>query len=613
VSKPIIYIPLNLDDKFNVAFPNKRVPNGFIDKTKTRLGITYTNFHDERHSISVLPSVPIIEDALIDYPYLELFSIYDKEKKEDKVTVDKIAEYLLSNAEYKRIVVTPESFIKIIRAAQSIGRLQWLYDNFFLYLDEVHCYATEAFRKDILGPFDNDYVWKFANMAMGSATPFRFSDPRVKGLQHYKITFGEKFGKINIINHAQPLAVLAHMLTHSDMFPGNSHIFFNSVTGAGDFIRLTGIDDVNIYCRDDERNMINLQEAKIFFKETPVKEEYKKFNFYSCRYNEGWDLKDDKTATIILLTDVHKPQTLIGIPYKGYQAVGRMKVTPNKIYHITNNLGKPGMRTFDEIHKKCVYNATKQIDFYNQHKADCHKDNIEDDGKLQELITPFAKFDGETAEISIYKHDQLICEEYCKEHYNNVDSIRQTWESLNYETEQKNLFLLPVVKDRKSQEAVNREIIEQLEDWKRNPSQYEYGITEATIAKYQLDFQLLYEAYSVLGLEKIKELEYNDKAMKTALINYSNENAQAKLHLMLIDEFKLNERYTTQYIKSKLQECYNLCGIKKPNGNNEVATASKLNDLGLFELYACKIPNSSGKPDNGYEVIRINFDYRQAA
>jgi hypothetical protein len=175
------------------------------------------------------------------------------------------------------------------------------------------------------------------------------------------------------------------------------------------------------------------------------------------------------------------------------------------------------------------------------------------------------------------------------------------------------LFLLPVVKDRKSQEAVNREIIEQLEDWKRNPSQYEYGITEATIAKYQLDFQLLYEAYSVLGLEKIKELEYNDKAMKTALINYSNENAQAKLHLMLIDEFKLNERYTTQYIKSKLQECYNLCGIKKPNGNNEVATASKLNDLGLFELYACKIPNSSGKPDNGYEVIRINFDYRQAA
>jgi hypothetical protein len=269
--KETIYKELELGDRFNVAFPDERIPNGFIDKTKTRVGITYTNFHDTRHTITAIPSTAIIEDALNDYPYLDLFPVWVG------VTPKQIEEYLKRDIPYKRLVTTPESFGKIITAAFNIGKLDWLYKNVFLYLDEVHCYATEAFRQDILNPFK--YIKSFDNFAMGSATPFRFSDPWIMELQHYKILYKDKFGKISIVESHNPKAVLHYMLTHPEMFPGKVHIFFNSVTEMGEAIRAAGITDVNVYCRFDERNMINLEDERIYFKSIPVAGDIKSSTF----------------------------------------------------------------------------------------------------------------------------------------------------------------------------------------------------------------------------------------------------------------------------------------------------------------------------------------------
>jgi hypothetical protein len=603
-----IYKPLALADRFNVAFPNNRIPNGYIDKTKTRLGITYTCFHDERDSISVIPSVPIIDDALLNYPYLNLFEV------KTKVTPKMIADYLESDAQYKRLVTTPESFEKIIFAAMSIGKLQWLYDCFFLYLDEIHCYATEAFRDDILKPFDyeHNYVYKFKNRAMGTATTFRYSDPRIQNQQQYKMTYTEKFGKITIINNYNPQAVIHHMLTNPDMFPGNVYIFFNSVKMMGQIIKAAGISNVNVYCRHDERNMGNLEDCKVFFKEKPLKEEYQKFNFFSCRYNEGWDLKDDSTATIILLTDVRIPHSLIGIPFKGYQAVGRLQVQPHTIYHITNNFCKTGMRSFEAIQEKCIYNANKQISYYNEHIAACANDNMDDDGRLATLIKQFAGYENGVAKLYHMGVDQVICAEYCKEHYSNIYTIKETWETLNYETEFKVIDLDPVVRAKHSKEQINKQVIDCFELWKYNPGQYEYGIAEEIITKYKLEFAPLYEAYLVLGADELLKLNYNDKAMKTALIQTSNNNSEVKLRLALIEEFRVGSRYTKKYMKDRLQQLFNSLGIKKPNGCIEVATAEKLYKLGLFELEGCKTDDGTGKLVHAFEVTRVNYCVTEA-
>lgn len=608
MSYTTIYKHLNLTDKFNQAFPDQRIPNGIIDKTKTRLGISYTAFHDKRHSIIVIPGQAIIEDAITAYPELMLFPVMDG------VTSEDVAVYLQSDARYKRIVITPESFGKIVSAASRIKKKQWLFNEFFLYLDEFHCYASEAFRKDILIPFEDDCVWRFKNRAFGSATPFEYSDPRFAKEQMYKMLYKEKFGKITIVNDANPKAALNYMLMHPEMFPGKVYIFFNSVTEIGETIRATGITDVNVYCRYEEKNMENLEGASIYFKYQPMEDEYKKFNFFSCRYNEGWDLKDDETATLILVTDVHIPHSLIGIPFKGFQAVGRLKVPPHKIYHITNNYHKEGMKSFKDIQNKCIYNATKYIEAYNLHRANCKKDEVEDDERLKEMITAFSKFDDQgNASIHYMHNDQLIYAEYCKQHYNSISTIEETWQSLNYNTEVVSFNLVPIERSKKTTAQINKQLVEQYKEWKEHPEQYVYAVASKTIAKYKVEFELLFQAIEILGIDEIEALEYDDQAMKTALIDKSNKNAEAKLRIMLIDTFKLNTSYSKKFIKQQLQRFYNELHIQKPTGEIKTATAAQLKEFGLFVLKECKLVTESGRPDNGFEVIKLCYTQKQVA
>lgn len=621
MSTPTIYKTLRLTDRFEAAFPDKRVPNGDIDKGKTRVGITYTNFHDARHSISVIPYVPIIEEAIDEYHALDLFEV------KDGVTPQMITAYLNRDISCKRIVTTPESFGKIISAAKSIGKLQWLYDEFFLYLDESHCYAVDGFRQDILTLFK--WLWNFKNKAFGTATHFSYSNPRFAKLQQYRLCYGEKFGKITIISDLDPMAVLNYMLTHPDMFPGNVHIYFNTVTGIGEAITLAQLKRAAVFCRDDDKNKVNLGDASVHFKSRPKKGEYEKFNFYSCRYNEGWALEDDETATIILVTDVRVAHSLVGIPYKGFQAMGRLndkdKITgghirPHKRYHITNDFGRTGMKSFDAIQQQCLYNHQAYIDAYNAHVMKCARDKMEDDGQLKELVTRFAEFDGIRAAIHYEKTDQIICEKWCKEHYNNREAIRQTWESVNYETEVMKFDLPPLNRFRKSEAELNKQMLELLEQWEQHPEQYVFGVASATMQKHKVEFDVLFQFRALFGSTEIKKLNHETKAMKTKLIEQSNQNAEAKLRVKLAELFQLNERYSFKEIKEKLQALYNELKIRNKDGQIRKATAAQLNDFGMFQLEDAKVPSSKlgkdgkkAKTDNGYKVVKLLYALKQAA
>ncbi len=90
------YTDMKIGDRFNVAFPDERIPNGFIDKSKTRVGITYTNFHDKRHSITVIPSEPIIEEAVEEYAYLNLFDVRGKITPEEECLTSNVQAMIIS-------------------------------------------------------------------------------------------------------------------------------------------------------------------------------------------------------------------------------------------------------------------------------------------------------------------------------------------------------------------------------------------------------------------------------------------------------------------------------------------------------------------------------------
>lgn len=616
--KETIYKNLEIGDRFNVAFPDGIPANSNIDKSKTASGITYSEMNAARHTIIVTPYVPIIEDKCDvnneDYAHLTSLGVTGG------ITSQMVADYLSSNTghKWKKILITPEGFKKVIDAAIIMKKPQWLYDEFFLFLDEAHCYAVDGFRDDILIPFN--YIDYFKNWSMGTATPFPYTHPRFKKLDNYEVTYKEKFGEVTIVNEYNPKAVLNHFLRNPDIFPGNVFIYYNTVLGTGEAIINADITDenfVNVYCREEERNMINLGEAQKFFKNKPVKGDFKKFNFFTGRYYEGWDLHDDETATMVLVTDKTVAHSLIGIPYKGFQAVGRLRTKqfnkPNKIYHITNNFRKPGMKTIESIQSTQLYNAQLHIDQFNSHKAECKRDGVEDLEWLLPVIKPFAKFEHDQAVLNEDLLDRISCAAYCREMYNNIASISKMWESCNYDTIEKKFDLAPLVRVKTSQEDVNKQVIDHIEELKANPEQYVYEVASQTVKNYKIEFTLLIEAYEILGKREIERLGYNNEAMKAELINRSNQNAEAKLRLMLIDEFKLNERYTNKYIKDKLRRLYDLLGIKQPNGLPKTAFANQLGEFGLFKVNECKAIDEHGKTKPGFEIVKIYYSLKMAA
>ncbi|WP_423147008.1 hypothetical protein [Rubrolithibacter danxiaensis] len=604
---------LKLTDRFENAFPDKLIPtNSNIDKGKTRVGMTHEEFHAKRSSFLVIPSVPIIEDKCDEYPYLYTLQVKEGVTPEmigDFLFNDTPLQYIEAGNPYKKIVCTPESFPKVIAAATNKNKLQWLRDTFFLFLDESHCYATDAFREQILNPFPE--FWNFKSRAIGSATPFKFSDLRFQELQHYKFTYKEKFGRIKLIVNDNVQAALNYYLSRPELFPGNFHIFFNSVTECGQAVMASGITDVNIYCRDEEKNMINLDEAKVYFKHRPIEGEYKKFNFYSVRYNEGWGLKDDSNATLILVTDIAVPHSLIGIPYKGFQALGRSNTKPYQLLHITNHFNKMDLevKRFEQIQEKWLYNCKSYIDLFNQHRAQCSVDGMPDLKAFFDMVKPYSLFENGKAKLDYNKVDQFICEESCKEHYSNINTLTATWENCNYEVEVLNFDLPSIKRYKKSKQEINKQVVELISEYESNPDKYDHQRALDTLNKLKDECLTVFLALPILGTEKIQELKYDDKAMNEELIKQHNRNAEAKLRLMIAESFKLGDRPTKKYVKETLQRLYDALGIKKQNGTRKIACASQLKDLKMYEIDESK----NDKKEHIYIIKKILYQVKAAA
>lgn len=595
MSNAKIEIKLKLTDRFSAAFPDMLIPNNsYLDKSKTGLGMTYAEFHADRHSIIVIPYTSIIDLKVEAYKDRNAFKIVDE------VKLPAIEAYLRQPRENKKLITTPEGFKKIIEAAKVIDKLDWIYKEFFCLLDEAHCYAVDAFRKSILMPFD--YFWNFENKALGTATYYPYSDPRFDTLTHYKIRYDEKFGDITIVGNENPRTVVIDFLTNPDQFLGNVHIFYNSVQQIEKVIRGSRVTDVLVHCRDDERNHKILADQSIHFRSVPTKGSYRKFNFYSMRYYDGWDLFDNDQATIILVTDVKVKHTVVGIPYNGFQAIGRLrKVTPHHIYHVTNNFGRENkdVRSFEQIEKSWYYQASNHVGYYNDFKVKAAKDGMDEKEVTHRFVEPFCKFSKDTQVASVFpmKVDQHVCQEYSREGYANIEMIQEQWKNMNYETQVILSDLPTIVIKGQKKSVINKSVVEVIKMHREHPERYLYHQSKITMDKLKDNYNILFTALDMLGEEEIIRLGYDDKKMERELVSISNKNLDDKLKQRLKDTILFGKYYTVQELKEILQEAYNDLGYKGPTGKPLKATAQKIIDLNIFTTHKTQINNPDGTVD----------------
>jgi hypothetical protein len=239
---------ISKEQHIDAAFTDLKLPaNAFIHKGRCGIGGTTLEIKSHRHSIITVPGVSIIHDKMSDEknePY-NLFAV------EGGVSVAAIRDYLikktLRSGKYIKIMSTPDSFGNIMEAAQNIDGFD-IQQDCFLLLDECHTFVTEAFRKMILTPFA--WFWQFKNKSVISATPYYFTDKRFEQFDHHKIGFIEPYiATVNVVRATSVTACLNHALTAME-YPGNVHVFYNSVTESVKAIKRAGLTGGNLFFAD---------------------------------------------------------------------------------------------------------------------------------------------------------------------------------------------------------------------------------------------------------------------------------------------------------------------------------------------------------------------------
>ncbi|WP_113661519.1 DEAD/DEAH box helicase family protein [Pedobacter nanyangensis] len=559
-------IDVTMNQLFGDIFPDGIPNNSYIDKTKTALGLTYSEFYAKRNSIIIVPTKQIITDKVQSYAALNPFELHGESKKGD----DDLKAYLKdSKIKDKKIVTTPDSFGRLIKVAKDENMLDELLDNYFCLFDEVHCLVSERYRGQILTPLK--WFWKFKNKAVGSATPYHFSDPNFHKLDYFKLMFNETFGTITLVEHDDVVEALAFLLSDLSKFEGNIHIFLNSVELINRVINkacLKGKDIIAVFCADEDRNSNALGDNMEYFRKAPKTGNYAKVNFYSSKYNEGWDLVDDEKCTFVLATDVGYKHSLSPVQFKGFQAVGRLRsaekangrpkpIRPHAIYHITNTIPvtkQQVLKDFETVEKEWYFEANEHIAHYNTFRGKLKEDGIDSKGLVEKLADQFADVASGIAAVLPTKVDQHVYGEYYVQHYYNAELIKKAWEDMNYDVEIKKLPEDIEVRG-ESRREVNKRIIEMLELTKES-AEYDERLTEGYFRKLSMTHKKLFLSYHGLGAKKLAELEYDDYKMDKARISLSNEKKFRQVESELLKELEYNQKYAKPYLKELLQGKY---------------------------------------------------------
>jgi hypothetical protein len=386
--------------------------------------------HTKRHSILLLPNVPVIQGKCdkynIDGKVLVLGIHTDTSDKE-------ITDYLASDVEYHKILVTPESFKRL---KTFVGRA--IYSKYFLLFDECdHVVKDVNYRPDIILPMIDFFL--FTNKAFISATPITPSDPRFRayGFTYVKIRPTFEFKEtIRLITSNNVVHTLKQFIRENDR--ERYFIFCNSATLIADVItKLEISEDSAIYCAKKSRRTLRRNGYKDVYMKL---QSFKKYNFLTSRFYAAVDIEYNLykcDPTIIMLTNLYSaPQTMIDPHSDAIQIAGRFRkekdITINKeIVHIANL--KPKLKTvgteaiwkeLDEMHK--AYKHLSKL--YNNATTAGSKKMWEE--ALEKV--GYQKYLHKSGSRNFYMIDNLIHEDKVKGYYLSATELKEAYKASEY-------------------------------------------------------------------------------------------------------------------------------------------------------------------------------------
>lgn len=353
---------------------------------------------------------------------------------------------------------------------------------------------------------------------------------------------------------------------------GNAHIFVNSVEFIAKLIKACNLTDANCRAIWSDGNK-SYKRSVQGIKRGELHTEAKKINFYTSTCYDGCDILD-KEGHYIIISDGAKAHTLVDVATQMTQIVFRIRDTKykNKAIHIFRETRYSNFVSFEDYKaatEKLKSDAIKLVETYN---------SVTDEtkAKMKELDLNDMYITKENNQFII--DENLITYDLrnyklAMSTYSSVANLHLEQFTTGFEVENDYSSLedkeTPSEKLKRNENAKTN-FKNAFNEYAKIQSEYLDNkfnlISKANSERisYLLEaYPNIKEAYNLLGVKEVKELNYHQTNIKNKLISLSDVGNENKIAKILSGTFNINMWYELDKTKEIIQNAYNQLEIKK--------------------------------------------------
>lgn len=591
------HIKINKDHYVDTVL--KQIETNKIYSKPTGCGFTTLELKANRNSIIIEPNKPVIQNKR------DKMNGNNKHKLKvraviEGVSIEDIMDYLSSDTEHKKIITTPESFYKVVSAFTNLGRLDEMYLDFFILIDECERVVQDVgYRTDIIMPIE--HFFKFKGKAMVSATPIIPSDPRFKQHKFRMVEIKEigfKKQSINVISTNNTILSFAELVkkNQNEKF----FVFLNSTHSIFTIMEYMAVHkESEVFCSEDSKGKLEENGFKQVKCLIDTKEKFaKRFNFFTSRFNSAVDMEGIERPFIVIITDCFMAEhTMVDPASEVEQIIGRFRRPKNgtinrRVTHITNFNRNLIAHTETEV----IADIKKFEELYNYTKSFMNSLTTYNARQVvQEMLdkSVFSRYlnDGE---VNHYMIDNEVFENKIKGYYksdiNLLDAYKTTGKfkyvlhsecySISDEVEanireaKKKLrptmeLLLPILKELYNAEEKG----------------FEYHLT---IELLKSRHRSVFKEFEIIGFEGASYLNFDYRSVMQKIEQLKKKAEMFPIITEVNKHFKVGTAYTSTYIKSKLASVF-----KKMGRTDLKPSIQELR--GFFQLDIIRTPNGKNK------------------
>lgn len=606
-----------VSDEYLSDFMTELPFNCLFDKGKTGCGGTTIAIKNELDTIIAMPYVNVIKNKTDQHS--NLLGVYQG------VTDAEILDYLQNN-KIKKIAVTYDRLEYVINLLEQNGYKP--YQQFYLLVDEWHilfnsyAFRNEAVKKVLF------HSCRFDKVTYMTATPIE-DEFILEELKDLPIVEVEWSNTVNVstkpIITTRPINEVCRLINDAltgKMF-GNLHFFVNSVDFIADTIKKANLqpDQVRIICSNNtspgKGRKSNQNKLGDDFKIATTIEPLKSINFYTSTCFEGCDIYDENGRTYIV-SDKNKAHTLLDISTLGVQICGRIRNSHYKteITHIFSETRYNNFTSYEEFKESSeneIQSTKKLIDEINNMSEESRKTNISlifkdnksglNDIYIQKVGNKLA-FDENRVKLDIvnfkithhlYNSRITLQEEYRKNGFNVLAE-----EEIVYSDK---LAANPTAR------ISFKQLFEEYVKLKDKLPLFYLGNINDRIVLLEQEKPLVKEAFEVLGVEKVRNMNYNVGNIKRAIISSKVDISIDSKIVQCLQESGVNIGTTKAASEWKLllQRIYQDLYLKESYDKIKIAKAT---DLFLWFEVKKTTPKVKGKTTDCFTIVRIKLIYQ---